>query len=255
MVFMSKDNKFGLPRIFRKSEEAEVKEKELKQQKELHELQLKQQKELHEQQMKQQKELHEQQIKSAKDSLKWTRRLAIFTIVLATATIWLAIETGNTAHFTGELAQSQNEIFQREELLEGPYLSIWQSNTTNLAHHKSHFIKSTYESQDIVYIPFCIRNEGKTSTGPISIYSEGSNFTTDILPSYFDNMPSHTGNCTLLGIYYCVKSEDLCKREMPLNNVSIPVYIHCSLCKQQPPKINLTFCIWNKTIDECGNLI
>ncbi|MBI2578409.1 MAG: hypothetical protein HYW26_01730 [Candidatus Aenigmarchaeota archaeon] len=190
--------------------------------------------------------------------LFWTQLLSIATIILAIATIgvaiftWLLVDSQNKlVNSQNKLVKTQNDLLERETLLEGPYLSIWQSGSY---HNYSNTRFITEEGRkDWVYTDICFRNEGKTSTGPISIYyNADTNFYVNVLSSYFGNIPSHEGNCTTLGIYYCSTSVDSsCKKEIvPLGNITIPIHFYCTLC-QKTYYTNISFCIFNETEDEC----
>ena len=193
----------------------------------------------------------DRQLKQNEESVRWTKWMAVSTMILALFTILLAIASTDTAISTRKLVDTQNILLEREATLEGPYLTAWQ--TEEVKAERGNFISKT-GWEDLPHITMCFRNDGKTSTGPINIKSlvkDWANWTVE--RKYIDNLPSHDGKCIALGVRYCIKdlSSDCSAEIVPTGNVTIPIYFDCTFCDIKPV-INARICSSNWPTNECG---
>lgn len=167
--------------------------------------------------------------------------LAIITVIIIFANAWIANETLKTNNDMANQTTIMADINQRMLELEGPYLSIWQpTKTIRQAHNFIGVNGFDYNPK----ISVCIRNDGKTSTGPVSIQrNPESEYDFAIENKSYENFASHEGNCTTIGINYCYKNNNSYRCDetiVPRGNITIPIIVTCYLCRENKQYKNIT---------------
>lgn len=165
------------------------------------------------------------------------------TIILVVATVSMAWATLQLANETTKVTNISQEILKQERLFNSPYLVIWDAEDNPRALPKDRLIVSGVGWADDRQI--CLRNDGRTSTGPVNIIPESSKFTVEY--TYFPNIPPGEGNCTSIRFvyYHCPQGESCDEFLVPTGIIHFNFSVTCSLCDFEPEFEGFDICVYS----------
>lgn len=177
---------------------------------------------------------------------KWQKIVSVIMIITVFIAFVTLILNSNITKDTTRIAEINEKLLQREELLDKAHLSLWQTDAEIFS--KSDLILRGGGWENTRQLRICFINDGRSSTGPINIDSNSNIF--KIQHKYQRNLIPHESNCTYQGIYFCDNYTE-CKDQIPTGELNLTMSLGCAYCGTNYYTMNISICIFNHSGSEC----